>query len=136
MTLSGTLDLVLHAFEHAETADFFVQNSPAADLVTLVQPLSLQANISDTETQIIVARHGEKLDEVLVSKEHFLKAEDLGGYFRVAQDDRDLNCERFFGIGDNRPGLGNENSSSNTHQLDVVILTRKIEAMDAVGITS
>ncbi|MDR1726014.1 MAG: polysaccharide biosynthesis protein [Bacteroidales bacterium] len=95
MTLDDAVDLVLYAFEHGHNGDLFVQKAPAATLEVLAKALIdlLQAN---TEINIIGTRHGEKLYETLVTYEEMCKAEDMGNYYRIPCDERDLNYDKFF----------------------------------------
>ena len=90
MSLKDSVNLVLYAFQHAKPGDIFVQKSPAATIETLAQALKELFN-ADNEIQIIGARHGEKLYETLCSKEEMAKSEDLGAYYRIPADFRDLN---------------------------------------------
>jgi len=95
MTLEDAVDLVLYAFEHGNGGDLFVQKAPAATLTILAQAMKemLQA---DNEVQVIGTRHGEKLYETLVTREEMFKAEDMGDYFRIPADSRDLNYDKYF----------------------------------------
>jgi UDP-glucose 4-epimerase len=118
MTLDHAVELVLFAFKNGKNGDLFVQKSPAASIKTLADALKEIYN-SSTEVNEIGIRHGEKMYETLVTKEEMMKAEDLGNYFRISADKRDLNYEKYFskGIDDNKQ-LG-EYSSDTTEQLDV-----------------
>jgi UDP-N-acetylglucosamine 4,6-dehydratase len=118
MTLNDAVDLVLYAFENGKNGDLFVQKSPAATIKTLAEALKELYN-SSAKVDEIGIRHGEKMYETLVTKEEMLKAEDLGNYFRVSADNRDLNYEKYFSKGiDNNKKL-EEYNSDNTQQLDV-----------------
>ena len=118
MTLDHAVELVLFAFNNGNNGDLFVQKSPAASIKTLSEALKEIYN-SSTEISEIGIRHGEKMYETLVTKEEMMKAEDLGNYFRVIADNRDLNYERYFskGIEDNKKM--EEYNSDTTEQLDV-----------------
>ena len=118
MTLDHAVELVLFAFKNGNNGDLFVQKSPAACIKTLADALKEIYN-SSTEVNEIGIRHGEKMYETLVTKEEMMKAEDLGNYFRVIADNRDLNYERYFskGIEDNKKM--EEYNSDTTEQLDV-----------------
>ena len=118
MTLDHAVDLVLFAFKNGNNGDLFVQKSPAANIKTLVLALKELYN-SSVEVNEIGIRHGEKIYETLVTKEEMMKAEDLGNYFRVSADNRDLNYEKYFskGIDDNK--RMEEYNSNTTEQLDV-----------------
>ena len=118
MTLDHAVELVLFAFKNGNNGDLFVQKSPAASIKTLADALKEIYN-SSTEINEIGIRHGEKMYETLVTKEEMMKAEDLGNYFRISADNRDLNYEKYFskGIDDNKK-MGEYNSDT-TEQLDV-----------------
>ena len=118
MTLDHAVELVLFAFKKGNNGDLFVQKSPAATIKTLAEALKELYN-SSAEVDEIGIRHGEKMYETLVTKEEMMKAEDLGNYFRVSADNRDLNYEKYFSKGiDNNKKL-EEYNSDNTQQLDV-----------------
>ena len=118
MTLDHAVELVLFAFKNGNNGDLFVQKSPAACIKTLADALKEIYN-SSTKVNEIGIRHGEKMYETLVTKEEMMKAEDLGNYFRISADNRDLNYEKYFskGIDDNKQ-MGEYNSDT-TEQLDV-----------------
>jgi UDP-N-acetylglucosamine 4,6-dehydratase len=118
MTLEDAVDLVLYAFEHANQGDLFVQKAPSATVGTLAQAL-IELYKSTSEIKVIGTRHGEKLYETLVNREDMIKAEDLGEYFRIPADNRDLNYEQYFSEG--MPDIANLNEyhSHNTSVLDV-----------------
>jgi UDP-glucose 4-epimerase len=99
MTLDDAVDLVLYAFENGNSGDLFVQKAPAATLSVLAQALKemLQA---DNEVRVIGTRHGEKLYETLVTREEMFKSEDMGNYFRIPADSRDLNYDKYFSEGE------------------------------------
>ena len=118
MTLDHAVELVLFAFKNGNNGDLFVQKSPAATIKTLAEALK-ELYDSSAEVDEIGIRHGEKMYETLVTKEEMMKAEDLGNYFRVIADNRDLNYEKYFSKGmDNNKKLGEYNSDT-TQQLDV-----------------
>ena len=94
MTLNDAVDLVIYAFEHGKQGDLFVQKAPAATIETLAQAVCKMENVEEN-IKHIGTRHGEKLYEVLVTKEEMLNAEDLGDYFRVPADNRDLNYNKY-----------------------------------------
>lgn len=118
MTLEDAVDLVLYAFEHANQGDLFVQKAPSATVGTLSQAL-IELYKSKSEIKVIGTRHGEKLYETLVNREDMIKAEDLGEYYRIPADNRDLNYEQYFSEG--MPDISNHNEyhSHNTAILDV-----------------
>ncbi len=118
MTLEDAVDLVLYAFENANQGDLFVQKAPSATVGTLAQAL-IELYKSSSEIRVIGTRHGEKLYETLVNREDMIKAEDLGEYYRIPADNRDLNYEQYFSEG--MPDIANFNEyhSHNTAILDV-----------------
>lgn len=118
MSLEDSVDLVLHAFTYGNQGDIFVQKAPACSLDNLSQALKRLFN-SDVPMEIIGTRHGEKLYESLVSREEMAKAEDLGRYYRIPADNRDLNYELFISEGNVEANLAEDYTSHNTQQLDV-----------------
>ena len=118
MTLEDAVDLVLYAFEHARQGDLFVQKSPAATIQTLAEAL-IDLYKSDSKIQVIGTRHGEKLYETLVNREDMIKAEDLGNYYRIPADNRDLNYAQYFSEGKTAVSRNDEYHSHNTGRLDV-----------------
>ena len=118
MTLNDAVDLVIYAFEHGEQGDLFVQKAPAATIETLAEAVKKMEN-SDSDIKHIETRHGEKLYEVLVTKEEMLNAEDLGEYFRVPADNRDLNYNKYEIHGNESFDNIEEYTSHNTGRLDV-----------------
>ena len=117
MTLDDAVDLVLFAFEHGNAGDIFVQKSPAATIQVLADALRNVLGRPDYPTQVIGTRHGEKLFEVLLSREEMVAAEDLGTYFRVAPDLRDLNYEKFVEKGRYEVSAAEDYNSHNTQRL-------------------
>jgi len=118
MSLPEAVDLVLFAFKHGEQGDTFVQKAPAATVLTLAEALKKIFN-ADNEIRIIGTRHGEKKHETLLSREEFARAEDLGRYYRVPADTRDLNYAKFFVDGDESLSQDQDYTSKNTERLDV-----------------
>ena len=118
MTLEDAVDLVLYAFEHGEQGDLFVQKSPAATIETLAKAL-LELYDSKNEIKIIGTRHGEKLYETLVNREDMLKAKDMGNYYRIPADNRDLNYAQYFSEGEPNVSNYDEYHSHNTKRLDI-----------------
>ena len=98
MTLEDAVDLVLYAFKNGKQGDLFIQKAPAATISTLAQALKELYN-ADNPVKIIGTRHGEKVYEVLVNREDMVKAEDMGDFYRIPADTRDLNYESFFSEG-------------------------------------
>ncbi|MDB5275545.1 MAG: UDP-glucose 4-epimerase [Ferruginibacter sp.] len=118
MTLDDAVDLVWYAFQHGKQGDLFVQKSPAATIENLAKAL-LEIYKSSSEINIIGTRHGEKVYETLVNREDMIKAEDLGKYFRIPADNRDLNYAKYFSEGDQQVATFDEYHSDNTERLDV-----------------
>lgn len=118
MTLEDAVDLVIYAFEHGEQGDLFVQKAPAATLDTLATAIK-ELKHSDVKTNIIGTRHGEKLYEVLVTKEEMVNAEDLGGYYRIPADNRNLNYQKYENVGNKDLETIEEYNSHNTKRLDI-----------------
>ena len=124
MTLDDAVDLVIYAFTHGKNGDLFVQKAPAATLETLADALKqiyseIDLSYADTEVKIIGTRHGEKLYETLVTREEMAKAIDLGNYFRIPCDTRDLNYDKFFTEGNKDMTSIDDYHSHNTRRLDV-----------------
>jgi UDP-N-acetylglucosamine 4,6-dehydratase/5-epimerase len=122
MTLDDAVDLVLYAFEHGANGDIFVQKAPAATVKTLAQAMLELMGKPDHPVHVIGTRHGEKLYEALLSREEMACADDLGSYFRVPADGRDLNYAKFVEQGDQsltRTSHGEDYNSHNTTRLDV-----------------
>jgi UDP-N-acetylglucosamine 4,6-dehydratase len=117
MTLDDAVDLVLYAFEHGNQGDLFVQKAPAATLDVLANSLK-ELYKADTEVKIIGTRHGEKLYETLVTREEMFRSEDMGNYFRIPADARDLNYDKFFIEGQEDVSKVEDYHSHNTHQLN------------------
>jgi len=118
MSLEDSVDLVLYAFENGKQGDIFVQKAPASTVADLAQALKELLG-KDNELQVIGTRHGEKLYESLVSREEMAKAEDLGGYYRIPADNRDLNYAQFFSEGEEKISHLDDYTSHNTRRLDV-----------------
>lgn len=118
MTLEDAVDLVLYAFQHADPGDIFVQKAPAATVEMVALALKELYNASN-EIKVIGTRHGEKLFETLVNREEMAKAVDMGDYYRIAADNRDLNYEQYFSEGDADISTIEDYHSHNTTQLDL-----------------
>ncbi len=117
MTLDDAVDLVLYAFEHGNQGDLFVQKAPAATLTVLAESLK-ELYHADTEVKVIGTRHGEKLYETLVTREEMFRSEDMGDYFRIPADARDLNYDKFFVEGQEDISKVEDYHSHNTFRLD------------------
>jgi UDP-glucose 4-epimerase len=135
MTLDDAVDLVLYAFEHGQPGDIFVQKAPAATIKTLTQALTGLLEVPAHKVQVIGTRHGEKLFEVLLSREEMVAAQDLGDYFRVPPDLRDLNYGKYTDQGETQISEAVDYNSHNTHRLDVdemKALLMKLHFMQAI----
>jgi UDP-N-acetylglucosamine 4,6-dehydratase len=117
MTLDDAVDLVLYAFEHGDQGDLFVQKAPAATLSVLAESLK-ELYHADTEVKVIGTRHGEKLYETLVTREEMAKSEDMGNYYRIPCDARDLNYDKYFVEGEEKVSKFEDYNSHNTRRLD------------------
>lgn len=131
MNLDEAVDLVLFAFENAQQGDLFVQKSPASTVGDLARGLK-QLFKSQSEIKIIGTRHGEKAHETLMTREERARAEDLGGYFRVPADTRDLNYAKYFTDGSEKVTEIEEYNSFNTERLDVEGVIEKLGTVDYV----
>lgn len=118
MSLTDAVDLVLYAFENGHNGDLFVQKAPAATLTVLAEALK-QLYKKNTEVKIIGTRHGEKLYETLVAREEMARAEDMGNYFRIPCDTRDLNYDKYFKDGQEKVSLIEDYHSHNTNRLNI-----------------
>ena len=118
MTLDDAVDLVLFAFKNGNPGDIFVQKSPAATIEVLAKAL-LELYNAKNQIKIIGTRHGEKLYETLVNREEMVKAEDLGNYYRIPADTRDLNYNQFFIEGEAQISQMEEYNSHNTSRLNI-----------------
>ena len=124
MNLDEAVDLVKYAFEHANPGDLFVQKADASTIGILAQ--AVQQLFGDTGTRIIGTRHGEKLYETLLTTEEKLRSEDMGQYFRVSADNRDLNYDKYFIKGQVKTQAEESYTSHNTIQLDVEGTVKKL----------
>lgn len=118
MSLEDSVDLVLHAFEHAEQGDIFVQKAPASTVGDLAEALKTIFQ-SAVPVKVIGTRHGEKLYESLISREEMAKAVDMGRYYRIPMDNRDLNYKKYFVEGEKEVSELDDYTSHNTTRLDV-----------------
>lgn len=118
MSLEDSVDLVIYAFENGQQGDIFVQKAPASTVADLAQALKELLN-KDNPVCEIGTRHGEKLYESLISREEMAKAEDMGGYYRIPADNRDLNYAQFFSEGEKKISHHDDYTSHNTERLNV-----------------
>lgn len=133
MTLEDAVELVLYAFEHGQQGDLFVQKAPAATIDVLARAVK-ELKKSDVKIQTIGTRHGEKLYEVLVTREEMLGAEDRGDYFRIPADNRNLNYQKYENVGSDDLSIIEEYNSHNTTRLDVEgmkVLLKKLKNFKA-----
>ena len=124
MTLDDAVDLVIYAFTHGKNGDLFVQKAPAATLDVLAEALKqiyakIDPKYGETEVRVIGTRHGEKLYETLVTREEMAKAIDMGDYYRIPCDTRDLNYDKFFTEGNEKVSKIEDYHSHNTVRLDI-----------------
>ncbi len=134
MTLDDAVDLVLFAFEHGQNGDIFVQKAPAATVGLLAQALAELLGKPDSPTRIIGTRHGEKRSEALLSREEMAAAVDMGSYFRVPADNRDLNYTKYFEQGEARLSEAVDYTSDNTRQLnlgDLKVMLMRLNVMQS-----
>ncbi|MEN8120219.1 MAG: polysaccharide biosynthesis protein [Bacteroidota bacterium] len=125
MSLDEAVELVLYAFQNGKQGDLFVQKSPASTVGDLAKAMKELFN-SESEIKIIGTRHGEKLYETLLTKEEFHKAEDMGNYYRVPADNRDLNYGKYFNHGNEKLSSEDEYHSHNTKRLSIEDTKKKI----------
>jgi UDP-N-acetylglucosamine 4,6-dehydratase/5-epimerase len=131
MSLEDSVDLVLHAFENAEQGDIFVQKAPAStvgDLAKALKELFARPNA----VKVIGTRHGEKLYESLISREEMAKAEDMGRYYRIPADNRDLNYKKYFVEGEEKIAEFDDYTSHNTERLDIEGIKRLLLKLDYI----
>jgi len=131
MSLEDSVDLVLYAFEHAQQGDMFVQKAPAStvgDLATALKELFK----SNSSLKVIGTRHGEKLYESLISREEMAKAEDMGGYYRIPADNRDLNYKKYFVEGELHVSEVDDYTSHNTERLGVEGVKKLLLGLDYI----
>jgi len=131
MSLEDAVELVVFAFENAEAGDIMVQKSPASTVGVLAQAVKDLFN-ADNEIKIIGTRHGEKLYETLLTKEEYVTAEDMGGFFRVPADKRDLNYDKYFVEGNQKLATSDEYNSHNTQQLTIDQVKEKLLQLDYI----
>ena len=131
MSLEDSVDLVLYAFEHGKQGDIFVQKAPASTVADLATAVGELFN-SNNSVKIIGTRHGEKLYESLISREEMAHASDLGAYYRIPADNRDLNYEKFFTEGERHIAELDDYTSHNTERLDVAQVKELLLKLDYI----
>jgi UDP-glucose 4-epimerase len=131
MTLDDAVNLVIYAWQHGENGDLFVQKAPAATIGDLARAI-INLYKLPREIRVIGTRHGEKLYETLVTREEMAKAMDMGDYYRVPCDDRDLNYDNYFSTGDEEVAKIEDYHSHNTRRLDVKGMERLLLKLDFI----
>jgi UDP-glucose 4-epimerase len=131
MKLEESVELVVFAFQNAKAGDIMVQKASASTIGDLAQALK-ELFHADNEIKVIGTRHGEKLYETLLTREEYAVAEDLGGFFRVPADKRDLNYDKYFVEGDRKLSLENEYNSHNTKRLNINQVKKKLLSLDYI----
>ncbi|MCR5078603.1 MAG: polysaccharide biosynthesis protein [Bacilli bacterium] len=132
MTLEDAVNLVLYAFEHGEQGDLFVQKSPSATIDTLAKAV-LELKQSEVGITYIGTRHGEKLFETLVTAEEMLKGEDKGDFYCIKSDNRDLNYDKYFSIGNRELDVGESYTSHNASRLNKEELKALLSKLEVFG---
>ncbi|WP_343583372.1 polysaccharide biosynthesis protein [Pseudomonas sp.] len=132
MTLADAVDLVLYAFEHGNNGDIFVQKAPAATIEVLAKALTELVGKPEHPINVIGTRHGEKLYEALLSREEMVCAEDMGDYYRVPPDLRDLNYAKFVDEGETQISITEDYNSHNTQRLDVAGMQQLLRKLDFI----
>jgi UDP-N-acetylglucosamine 4,6-dehydratase/5-epimerase len=132
MSLDDAVELVMYAFQHASSGDMFVQKAPAATVRTLADALLTVLGREQHEVREIGTRHGEKLYETLLSREEMASADDLGSYFRIPPDSRDLNYAKYVEHGERRITHAGEYNSHNTRQLDAADMAELLLRLDYI----
>jgi len=131
MSLDDAVDLVLYAFSNARQGDIFVQKAPASTILDLAIAVKELFN-ADNEIKVIGTRHGEKLYETLLTREELAKAEDMGGYYRIVPDERDLNYGKYFTEGEEQISKFEDYNSHNTQRLTVAEIKEKLLQLDYI----
>ena len=132
MTLDDAVDLVLYAFENGKQGDLFVQKAPAATIEVLAKAV-IELTNSETGINYIGTRHGEKLFETLVTQEEMLKCVDMGNFFCIKADNRDLNYDKYFSKGNKELELKESYTSHNTNRLDVEGMKKLLQKLELFG---
>ena len=132
MTLEDAVDLVMYAFKHGKPGDIFVQKAPASTIETLAKAI-IELYNAKTKIKIIGTRHGEKVYETLVNREEMVRAEDLGNYFRINPDSRDLNYEKYFTQGESAVSRMEDYTSHNTTILDIEGVKKLLLKLDEIA---
>jgi len=131
MSLDDSVDLVLYAYQHARSGDTFIQKAPASTILDLALALK-EIFQADNEIKIIGTRHGEKLYESLVNREEMARAEDLGGFYRIPADSRDLNYNKYFSEGQQEISEIDDYTSHNTQRLTIPEIKTLLLGLDYI----
>jgi UDP-N-acetylglucosamine 4,6-dehydratase len=131
MSLEDSVDLVLYAYEHGQQGDIFVQKAPASTVADLAQALR-ELFDSSPHVQVIGTRHGEKLYESLISREEMAHAQDMGAYYRIPADNRDLNYAKYFSEGEREISELDDYTSHNTHRMNVEQIKKLLLNLDYI----
>lgn len=131
MSLEDSVDLVLYAFEHGKQGDIFVQKAPASTVADLAQALK-ELFAKDSPIRVIGTRHGEKLYESLISREEMAKAKDMGDYYRIPADNRDLNYAQFYSEGEEKISHQEDYTSHNTKRMNVEQVKKLLSQLDFI----
>lgn len=132
MTLDEAVDLVLYAFEHGEQGDLFVQKAPSTTIDTLAKAI-IELTGSSTGIKYIGTRHGEKLYETLVTQEEIVKGVDMGNFFCIKADNRDLNYEKYFSVGNKKLDISESYTSHNTTILGIDEMKELLKKLEVFG---
>jgi UDP-N-acetylglucosamine 4,6-dehydratase len=131
MSLEDSVDLVLYAYEHGQQGDIFVQKAPASTVADLAQAVK-EVFKKNNEIRVIGTRHGEKLYESLISREEMAHAQDMGGYYRIPADNRDLNYAKYFSEGEEKISHLGDYTSHNTDRLSVEQIKKLLLKLDYI----
>jgi len=131
MTLDDAVDLVVYAFQNGQNGDLFVQKAPAATLDVLAKAL-ISLYKSNSKVKVIGTRHGEKLYETLITREEMAKSEDMGNYYRIPCDSRDLNYDKFFVEGEEKISQFEDYDSHNTLRLSIEEMQELLLRLDMI----
>lgn len=131
MSLEEAVELVIFAFQNGEAGDIMVQKSPASTIIDLAHALLELFNVKN-EIKIIGTRHGEKLYETLLTKEEYVVSEDMGGFYRVPADTRDLNYDKYFENGNKKLSTAEEYNSHNTYRLSIDEVKKKLMKLEYI----
>jgi UDP-glucose 4-epimerase len=132
MTLNDAVDLVIYAYQNGQSGDLFVQKSPASTIGDLAKAM-IELYKSDSEIKVIGTRHGEKLYETLVNREEMVKAEDMGQYYRIPADTRDLNYNQYFSEGEKDISKIDDYHSHNTERLDIAGTKKLLLKLESIN---